>query len=343
MIHSVFFRKRKLYSLIAFLIISGFIIIFLLIASPVQKPRYDTYEPLVIASGSPEYGVLTLIADERGYFKDHGLNVTLNFFPTGVAAVHSLLAGDADLAYAAEFVGVGVFSRSSTIRIIACTAKTEDISLVIRNDRNIRSPADLTRKNISVIQGSVAEFFLGRYLTLQGYDIKDVRLQYFQSPSELVSSLVAGDSDAAIIWEPYINQMEQKMGNASTTWPAQSGQRFYWLTYTTDEFLKIKPDTIHRYLAALVDAEEYRFTHEEESKELIAKRLNVSRGYVDSSWNKTQFLLSLDQGLILAMEDESRWMVSHNMAPRKLPYTMLDVINESGIREIRPQTVTIIR
>ena len=73
------------------------------------------------------------------------------------------------------------------------------------------------------------------------------------------------------------------------------------------------------------------------------KHVNMSDDYIDVLWEKNQYVLSLDQGLVLAMEDEARWMKEENMTGDNNPPSYLDMISQDAMREIKPSAVTIIR
>jgi NitT/TauT family transport system substrate-binding protein len=60
-------------------------------------------------------------------------------------------------------------------------------------------------------------------------------------------------------------------------------------------------------------------------------------------WGRYQFLLSLDQSLITAMEDEARWMIENNLAAETEVPDFLDYIYADGLEAIRPEAVNIIR
>ena len=99
---------------------------------------HPTDIPSFFPAGSSEFSILTLVARENGFFANHGLNVTFTAYPSGIEAMDMLLANKADIAYAAEFVGVTYLLRSYDIRTLGTVAKSEVISLVTRNDRNNR-------------------------------------------------------------------------------------------------------------------------------------------------------------------------------------------------------------
>ncbi len=308
---------------------------------PSSSPRVPE-EPLSIATGSEEFSSLTLIADEKGYFKKYGLNVTIRNYPTGVVAMNELLAGNADFAYAAEFVGVSTSFLPADFRIITSTSKSDVIALVLRNDRGISKPSDLKGKTIALPKGTAAEFFLGRYLTLNGMDIHDVTVRYL-SPGELAASIESGDSDAVVIWEPNAYQITQKLGRNGTKWPAQGGQRFYWVTYTRADVIRDRPAMIRQYLHALNDAENFIYANEPEAKAIVQRRMNLTHDHMETMWGQHRFALSLDQGLVLAMEDEARWMAQQNMTGGRAMPSYLDMIYQDPMREVKPSAVTIIR
>lgn len=307
--------------------------------TPVQ-PAYPP-DNLVIVTGSPEFSALTLVADKKGFFAKYGLNVTITDYPTGVIAVDNLMAGNADLAYAAEFVGVSLIGKYPELRIIGSTAKNDVISLVARNDRGIVSPKDLRGKSVAVPKNTQAEFFLGRYLTLNGMNSSDVTLHYLP-PADLVQSVVTGQSDAAIIWEPHVYNIEQQLEKNSTTFPAQVGQRFFWLTYTRPDVIRNRPDVLVRYFQALDESGRYMYQNEDESKAIIQERVNLPEGYINSLWKKNQYVLSLDQSLIIAMEDESRWLISNNLTDKKVVPNYLDYLSPESLRNASPVSVNII-
>ena len=285
---------------------------------------------------------MSVVAQKKGFFHKYSLNVTFNHVPTGALAVEDLIAGNSDLAYAAEFVGVYKINSFPELRIIGCTAKSDIISFVIRNDRNITSPQDLKGKTIAVPKGTQAEFFLGRYLTLNGLDFSDITPLYL-NPADLVLSIESGESDAVVIWEPYAYQIGQSLGSNSITWSAQIWKLFFWLTYTLPEVIVNKQDALVRYFKALDESEHYISSHESDMKEIIKTEMNLSDEYTDQIVHNTQFAISLDQGLIIAMEDEYRWLKKNNLTNTTMMPIYLENLYPDFLLGVKPESVNIIR
>jgi hypothetical protein len=59
-------------------------------------------------------------------------------------------------------------------------------------------------------------------------------------------------------------------------------------------------------------------------------------------WPDHQFALSLDQSLILAMEDEGRWMIDNNLTSEKTIPDFRGYIYTRGLEEVKPESLNII-
>jgi len=62
---------------------------------------------------------------------------------------------------------------------------------------------------------------------------------------------------------------------------------------------------------------------------------------METVWFQNQFSLSLDQSLILAMEDEARWMISNSLTTEKTVPNFLDYIYPDGLSAVKPGAVRI--
>ena len=65
------------------------------------------------------------------------------------------------------------------------------------------------------------------------------------------------------------------------------------------------------------------------------------RRYVDKVWGQHQFAVSLDQSLILALEDEARWTAETSGSGATIP-NFLDFIYADGLKAVQPDAVTIV-
>ncbi len=315
----------------------------IIIYNELRIPKKYTGPPLHVSIGTAPFteSGLIYIAEKQGSFAENGLDVTIELFEAGRFAVNALLEGKVDIATAAEFVFVGNAMNQDKIQTIGSIAKTDFQYLIARKDRGIERVTDLKGKKIGLTRRTSAEVCFGRYLQLHGINITDVTIVDL-NPAEQAKSLAEGDVDVVLAWEPYAYSVEKALGPNAIVWPAQSGQMVYWLLICGRDFISGHPELIDRFLRSLDQAEQFLVNNPDKAKNIVKNRLAVEDAYIDRVWPKTSLGLSLNQGLIIAMEDESRWVIDNNLINNpKMPYYP-DYIHWQGLEKVKPESVTVI-
>ena len=299
-------------------------------------------ETVTIGQTPNETNTLLYLAQERGFFAANGLNVVFKDYGSGVEAASALLKGEVDLATCAEFVIVGKIFERENILSIAGIDRFENAYIIGRIDKGIRGIADLKGKSIGVARQTSPEFYLGRFLDLYGLSIKQVTLVNV-TPARSADVLASGSVGAVAVFQPHANTIKQKLGDSVVIWPAQSGQLDYFNVISTQPWVASHPEVISRLLRSLTQAENYMVSHPDETRVSIQKRLQYDHVYINTVWPEHQFSVSLDKGLIAAMEDEARWMIKNNLTSEKQVPDFLDYIYEDGLKAVKPEAVKIIR
>jgi NitT/TauT family transport system substrate-binding protein len=301
-------------------------------------------ESITVAYPPFESATLFYIAEDQHFFRRNGLNITSRKYDTGVASLGGILNGEVDIAVGiAEFPVVGRAFQKAKIRIIGNIDKAEFIYLVGRKDRGIEKVPDLKGKRVGTTFGTVAHFHLGRFLNLHGMNIQDITLVDVKTPEEWVNAVVNGDIDTISTAQPYVNSIKDRLGANAVVWPAQSGQPLHGLIISSNDWITKHPELARRFVKSLAEAEEYLIRHPAEAKAIIQKRLNLDAAYIETVWSQNQFSLSLDQALIVTMEDEARWMIASKLTSEKKIPDFLNYIYEDGLKAIKPEAVNIIR
>jgi NitT/TauT family transport system substrate-binding protein len=299
-------------------------------------------ENMKIGAPPLEQNALIYIADDKRLFARNGLNIAIKDYDSGVTAVDGMLKGEVGIAEAAEFPFVRTVFQKEQICIIACNDKFENDYIVGRKDRGINKVSDLKGKRIGVSLKTINEFYLGRFLGLNGIDMKDI-VPVDTKPGQFVDALAGGGVDALIAWQPYISRILEKEGNRAVVWPAQSGQAVYGVLVCSRGWLTQRADAVKRFLKSLAEAEDYLFHHPDEAKAIVRKRLKYEDSYMARIWPQHRFSLSLDQTLIVAMKDEAQWMIKNNLTSEKTIPDFMDNIYLDGLMAVRPEAVSIIR
>ncbi len=296
----------------------------------------------VASGGGGAHASLLFIAQDQGFFRTHGLDVTVTNYDSGPPALADLLSGKLDTAMAADFAGVRNSFNGEDLKILATMSKSDAFSLIVRTDHGLHQAADLKGKKIGVTRKTVGEFYLGQYLTFNNLKLSDITI-VDQPQATLRASVAAGTIDAAVLFEPSAYQARNRLGAQGAAWAIQSGQSIYSLLYTTGAFVQAHPNISKRYLAALIQAEQYLQDHATSARAIIARRLHYDNAYISYMWPKFQFDISLDQELLINMDDEARWAIENHLTTSTQVPNYLRLIDLEPLNTLDPRRITIIR
>jgi NitT/TauT family transport system substrate-binding protein len=285
---------------------------------------------------------LLFLADKEGFFAANGLQVTFLEYASGLNAVDAMLNDEVDIVTASEFVVVGKAFDDQPVLTLGSVDKFMHNYLIGRKDRDIQAVADLAGKKVGLPMKTAAEFYLGRFLDLYGLSIDQVILVQV-NPSELVETLANGEVDAVVAWQPHARRIEERLGEAIVKWPVQNEQVTYCCLVVLRAWAEANPQQVERILRSLAQAEAYYLRDPGETRAKIQEWLKLEEDTMAIVWAEHQFQLSLDQSLILAMEDEARWMILNGMVDETQVPNFLDFIDEKSLAAIKPEAVNLIR
>jgi NitT/TauT family transport system substrate-binding protein len=299
-------------------------------------------QPLSYAAITAPSAVLVYIAEDQNLFEANDLNVEVKEYPTGVATTEALLKGEVEVAWTAELPFISRVFDKEKISIIAVSSRFSDQYLFGRKDHGIENVSDFKGKKMGVPRKTIAEFYLTRFLKLNGVKIEDVSLVDVKPPQS-VEAITRGDVDGVVTWAPYTGQIGDKLADEAISWSVQSSQLGYGVIIVRNDWISGHVKTINHFLTALAQAERFINNNPETAKHILQKRLNYDDAFMDIFWSENQFPLLLDQSLITAMEDEARWMIENNLTTEKQVPDFLEYIHENALKEIKPEAVNIIR
>lgn len=317
----------------------AFLVLFL---TACQGASWGSMTSLDVGTTTNEVNLLILIAQDRGYFASNGLDVSHTTYPSGVAGLAGLLDHEVELVTGSEFALVRHVLADAGVCALAVIDRSAPEYLVCRGDRGINSIADLKGRTIGVPLNSRPEFALDRFLFLQGIDVADLRL--VDVPVERsVEALVSGEVDAIAAWQPYTTQASERLGGQVVSWSVQEDQPSYTLLMSRSVWAADNRAVSARFLTSLLQAEEYVAANPEDAKDFVCDRLGYDEDYVESIWPEHSFSVLLDQALVVAMEDQARWIMSHDLAGKRQMPDLVDSICAEGLEAVKPEAVKLIR
>lgn len=284
------------------------------------------------------------VAENRGYFQKEGLNVKIKDYSSGRTALRDMLeAGKLDLVTVAQTpVMYNSFSNNQYAIIAAMACSYEDVLLLVRGDKGIKTSADLKGKKIGTPIGSSGHFFLGLLLIQSRLKISDVTVIDIDAP-DLPEALSDGRVDAIAIWQPYINTAQKLLSGEAILLPSKNVYREDFYLVSKKDFIKNNIETLKKFLNAIHKAENFIQEYRDEAINIISARLKLDRETVNSFWNGYEFKLFLDQTIVTGLEAEARWAMKNKYTTTlKIP-DYFEFIHPDALKAIKPEAVNIIR
>ena len=109
------------------------------------------------------------------------------------------------------------------------------------------------------------------------------------------------------------------------------------------EFIRVHPETVKKMLRALVKAEEFVSRNPADAQKIVADFSRIDLEFLRETWADAVFKVTLDQSLVLAMEDESEWAIKNKLTDMTEVPNYLNFIYFEGLQSVKPEAVRILR
>ena len=157
---------------------------------------------LRLSSSAPVF-----IAQDKGYFREAGLDIELKFFDAAQPIAVATTSGDVDFGITAFTAGLYNLAGKGTLKVIGGMSREKAgyplIGYFAANNAyaaGLKAPKDLAGKRIAVTQvGSSFHYSLGLLADKYGFRLSDVRIVPLQSLSNAAAALKGQTVDAALL------------------------------------------------------------------------------------------------------------------------------------------------
>ena len=215
------------------------------------------------------------VAEERGFFKKHGLDVEAIFIGGGAArGINALLAGDIQLASASGGPVIGSMLKGSDVIMIAALNNKGVHRLIVRPD--IDTPQALRGKRIAITAFGTASHTV-LTLLLNNWNLRQEELNVLQigsSPTMLVS-LQKKVVDGAVLTDPSYFIAEDNGFHVLADLAKMNIHYLQSMLVSTRGYLRGNRDQATRVMRAYVEGIAYFKRNKKESIRIILKNMRM--------------------------------------------------------------------
>ncbi|GAB3629765.1 Putative aliphatic sulfonates-binding protein [Pandoraea terrae] len=231
---------------------------------PLEKPKLS-----IAVGGKPGLYYLPLtIAEQLGYFKDEGLDVTIDDFAGGSKALQAVVGGSAD-------VGTGAFEHTLLMQakgmvyqsfVVLGAAPQLVLAVVRAKEASVKSVKDLKGMRIGVsAPGSSTHMLVNVALGKVGLKPTDVSIVGVGSSTTVVAGVRGGQIDAISNVDPMITLLQQSGDiRVLIDTRTQAGSRAVFggpmpaaVMYASESFIQKNPRTVQALANAIVRADKW--------------------------------------------------------------------------------------
>lgn len=203
------------------------------------------------------------LAHAKGYFKDEGLDVELVFMPNPGDSTTALMGSAVQFIHNPFTNTYLSVAQGAPLKIVAGSGNG-GLYCIAQPGSGIKTLADLKSKaNTGLRVGSerinTLELTFYRTIENQGLNYKDFNMIWFTDHFSMLAAFQQKQVDVVTHVEPYATMLIDKyggvpLGNSFDVWGADSPD---CVVSARDDFLKQYPETVKKYLRALLRADAF--------------------------------------------------------------------------------------
>ena len=279
------------------------------------------------------------VALAQAYFLAEGLDASLLLYTYGKAALQAVLDNKADFATVAETPVMFNILKGEKIFVIASIASSSsNHAVVARTDASLARPGDLKGKRIGFTPGTTSDFFLDSLLTANGLTRQQIQPVPLP-PEEMQAAITAGQVDAVSTWNYPLTQIKHQLGAAGIIF---FDRLIYTETFTIaaqQAFVEKNPETVKRFLRALLRAENFVAQHPQEAQAIMAAATKTAPPLVAEVWPSFSYRVTLDRSLVITLEDEARWAIKNKLTTQTSIPDFASYLHKDSLRAVKPEAV----
>jgi NitT/TauT family transport system substrate-binding protein len=274
-------------------------------AAPASSAVLERDTLRVGVAGTGVSAVPLHIAAEQGYFKNHGLNVTVSTVG-GAVGNQAIVSGSLDLDHGSASMITADLAGADSIYMAAPTNKSPN---VLFGKKGLTSVADLRGKTVSLAgPGTTRDIFLHAFARKQGLEVgKDIKALYGSGDPVAITAFLSGQADATLVAPPASTRLQSDGYPVLVDFPKEGLHVIEPGIIVNRTFYKNNPNTLKAYLMGLLDAVKRAYNDPTLAKQTEAETAQISDPNVLDSdyqlglqtWNKNMAVDPADIQLVL--------------------------------------------
>jgi len=301
----------------------------------------------VYSAKDAQMATQALIASQKGYFKEEGLEVDLKYYQAASEIPAGMIGGSIKIGLGGWVNPMQVAANDYAVKVVAPLSDIAGTTQLVVKPA-IKSAKDLEGKKLAMLNIPIIRRFLEDFAKAHGADITKITVVNTQ-PSDSLTAFAKGDVDAVLIWQPHTTRAIRESGGVlmhtgvRSLIPGREGSyRVYYnygVVFMAEDFIQKNPTTTEAFLRGLVKAQDFlaQPANRGEAAQIIAQPLGMPVDIARQVLGENEYFMKITPEWLKIMQQEVAFYVNAKMLKRAVePKTLVD---GTVLRKIRPDLV----
>jgi len=299
------------------------------------------------AGKDPNLAAQIVIARDKGFFKEAGLDVDIKFFPSAGDLMTAVVGGSVPIGTSGATPTTTLRSRPFPVWILSQISDISGAQQIIVK-QNLKRLDELYGKKIAIMRGTASESLFNSFAKAYGFDASKVELVNM-APAEMLASFSRGTVDAISVWEPNTTRARRTANGkvlvtgTKSMIPGREGERRIYgdhsVLFATETYIREHPAAIRAILAALLKANEFIGSNKAEATALLAKEFGLELADMADVMASNNYTLALNDEMVRDLDQVADFL--HGLTRIQSQPHAREWIVPDLLRAVRAQLVTI--
>jgi len=287
-----------------------------------ESTASDSIKVTVLGEFDPQISGQQIIAMEKGFFAEEGLEVDLQLLTDPSVSTTMVASGEAQFYSISNYQAINLVDKGSEVCLLAPVVNAGNTQVIVgAPGLEITTAKDLEGKKMGYTDGAGVIVAVKNMCDDLGVDFDSFELVNLQA-ADMLAALEAGSIDFFAAWEPWGIKAEEFGGQVLFT-----GTKSYLPDNTGDvnyldfivcidasaDFAEENPEACKAYLRAMIKATDYINANPDECAEIIAAQINLDTETCKAIIEKNVYSVGFDQTFKDSCDTLSEYMLSSGL------------------------------
>lgn len=293
----------------------------------------------------PNLAAQVIIARDKGFFKEAGLDATISDFPSGGDLMAAFVGGSVQIATAGATPVITLGARPFSIAIVAQVSDISGAQQLLVHE-GVNSLEQLYGKKIGVLKGTASEALFNSIV--KGYHLDASKFEIVNlGPTEMLQAFVRNQVDAVALWEPHSTRAREAgkgktlVSGTTSFIPGKEGPRRVYgdhaVLFTSQDFARKDGETVKKVVTALDRANAYLKSNRKEAVEILAKAFQLTPEQMDHIVDVNDYTLLIDEQIVSDMNKLSSFLAALDKIPAEVD--VRSWMSTAALKSVAPNMV----